>query len=137
MQGYEQYREVQANTADRGRLLMMLFDGCLNFLNLTKEGFQENDAMKSAKYMGKSQAIISELMNTLSFKHNRELAQNLASLYEFMLFYLTQANLEKSPEKVEKVIDLLKSIADSYREIVDSSRASVPYVQHIGTDASV
>ena len=135
---YEQYKTVQANTADRGRLLMMLFDGCLNFLNLTKEGFEENDTMKSAKYMSKSQAIISELMNTLSFKHNRELAQNLAGLYEFMLYYLTLANIEKSPAKVEKVIDLFGTIASSYREIVDSGKTSALGTSNItSTDASV
>ena len=135
---YEQYKTVQANTADRGKLLMMLFDGCLNFLNLTKEGFEENDAMKSAKYMSKSQAIISELMNTLSFKHNKELAQNLAGLYEFMLYYLTLANLEKSPAKVDKVIELFGTIAGSYREIVDSGKvATLCATPSTSTDASV
>ena len=121
---HEQYREVQVNTADRGRLLMMLFDGCLNFLNLTKEGFEENDIQKSSKYMSKSQAIIAELMNTLDFKQSEELAQNLASLYEFMLFYLTEANLEKDPAKVDKVIGLLGSIASGYRELIDGGKAT-------------
>jgi len=121
---HEQYREVQVNTADRGKLLMMLFDGCLNFLTLTKEGFEQNDAQKSSKYMGKSQAIIAELMNTLDFKQSEELARNLAGLYEFMLFYLTEANFEKDPVKVEKVIELLGNIASGYREVIEGGKLS-------------
>jgi flagellar protein FliS len=115
----EQYREVGCNTADKGKLLMMLFDGCLNFLSLTQEGFAEKDLQKSAKYMQKSQAIISEFLNTLDYKQGGELPKKLAGLYEFMLFYLTEANLEKSSDKVGKVIEMLSKIADGYREIIE------------------
>ncbi|MDR2337505.1 MAG: flagellar export chaperone FliS [Deltaproteobacteria bacterium] len=120
----EQYREVGCNTADKGKLLMMLFDGCLNFLNLTQEGFAEKDWQKSGKYIQKSQAIISEFINTLDYKHGGDLPKKLASLYEFMLFYLTEANLEKSPSKVGKVIEILSKIAEGYREIIEINKVT-------------
>ncbi len=122
--GRDQYREVNVNTADRGHLLIMLYDGCLNFLNLTREGFESNDLQKAAKYIQKSQAIISELLNTLDHNQGGDISKKLSSLYEFMLNYLTEANMEKSAAKVTRVHDMLNVVANGFKEIVTHGLAN-------------
>lgn len=116
---YKQYATVHISTVDRGRLLLMLYDGCIKFLKHAKEGLETRDIGKFARFLSKAQAIISELMLTLDFEKGGEIARDLDRLYDFMLFYLTEANLEKNPEKVKRVIDLIQIIADAYREVIE------------------
>lgn len=115
----QQYSTVQISTVDRGRLLVMLYDGCINFLKLSKEGLENKDLPKFARFLSKAQAIISELMLTLDFEKGGEIAKDLDRIYDFALFYLTEANLEKSPEKISKVIGIVSTIAEAYRDIVE------------------
>ena len=117
-----QYTNIQITTVDRGRLLMMLYDGCLKFLTLAKEGLVNKDIPKFAKFLSKSQAIISELMVTLDFEKGGEIARDLDRLYDFMLFHLTEANIEKNPKKVQDVIDLLAVIASAFRDVIEGKR---------------
>jgi flagellar protein FliS len=122
---HKQYNTVHVSTVDKGRLLLMLFDGCLKFLRHAKAGLETSDLSKFAKYLSKSQAIISELMLSLDFEKGGAIAKELDSLYDFMLFYLTEANLEKNATKVQKVIDLLATITSAYREVIEGEAGSV------------
>lgn len=116
---HKQYTNIHIATVDRGRLLLMLYDGCLKFLKLSKAGLEAKDLPKFARFLSKGQAIISELMLTLDFEKGGEIAKDLDRLYDFMLFYLTEANLEKNPEKIQRVINLLETIAGAYREVIE------------------
>lgn len=116
---HKQYSTVHVSTVDRGRLLLMLFDGCLKFLKHAKAGLEAKDLSKFGKYLSKSQAIISELMLTLDFQKGGNIAKDLDRLYDFMLYYLTEANLEKNPAKVQKVIELLDVIAQAYKDVIE------------------
>ena len=116
---HKQYTNVHISTVDRGRLLLMLYDGCIKFLKHAKSGLETKDIPKFARFLSKAQAIISELMLTLDFERGGEIAKDLDRIYDFALFYLTEANLEKSPDKVQKVIDLIDTIASAYRDIIE------------------
>lgn len=116
---HKQYTNVHISTADRGRLLLMLYDGCVKFLKHAKAGLESKDLPKFARFLSKAQAIISELMFTLDFEKGGQIAKDLDRLYDFMLFYLTEANLEKNPEKIQRVIGLVEVIAGAYRDIIE------------------
>ncbi|MDZ4786344.1 MAG: flagellar export chaperone FliS, partial [bacterium] len=104
------YQSVQVTTADRGRLLLMMYDGAIKFLKQSKAGLEENNIAKFCRFLTKGQAIIAELMNTLDFEKGGEIAKDLDRLYDFMLFYLTEANLYRDAKRVSKVIDLLDTV---------------------------
>ncbi|MCC6931769.1 MAG: flagellar export chaperone FliS [Deltaproteobacteria bacterium] len=122
-QAHNQYRTVQFTTIDRGRLLLMMYEGCLKFLGQAKEALEARDIAKFARFLSKSQAIISELMNTLDFEKGGKIARDLDRLYDFMLFYLTEANLHKDPQKIQRVIKMMESISDAYHDIINSGKA--------------
>jgi flagellar protein FliS len=124
---HKQYANVHFTTVDRGKLLLMMYDGGLNFLRHAKSALESKDVPKFAKYLSKSQAIIAELMNTLDFEAGGQIAKDLDRLYDFMLFYLTEANLQKDAKKIQRVIDLLEMIAGAYREVIESGR----YIEEI------
>lgn len=118
------YQNVQVTTTDRGRLLLMMYEGAIKFLKQAKSGLETNDIAKFCRFLSKGQAIIAELMNTLDFEKGGEIARDLDRLYDFMLFYLTEANLHRDPKRIQKVIGLIDTIYSAYKEIIDSERKS-------------
>lgn len=114
----KQYSVNQYSTIDRGKLLMMMFDGALNFLRHSVEGHAKGNKAQFSRFLSKAQAVIAELNNTLDFEKGGEVAQQLERLYDFMLHHLTHANLEKSGDKVEDVIRVLSPIVEAYRTIL-------------------
>lgn len=113
------YQSVQVTTTDRGRLLLMMYEGAIKFLKQAKAGLETNDIPKFCRFLSKSQAIVAELMNTLDFEKGGSIARDLDRLYDFMLFYLTEANLYRDPKRIAKVIGLLDTIYSAYKEIIE------------------
>ena len=133
---HQKYQTVQVTSVDRGRLLIMLYDGCIKFLKLSKEGLEQKDMAKFARFLSKAQAIISELMVTLDFEKGGKIAQDLDKLYDFMLFHLTEANIEKNPAKIQNVISLVETVAAAYREIVEKPAIEKTEEKKPATEAS-
>jgi flagellar protein FliS len=117
------YQSVQVTTTDRGRLLLMMYEGAIKFLKQAKSGLETNDIAKFCRFLSKAQAIIAELMNTLDFEKGGTIARDLDRLYDFMLFYLTEANLYRDPKRISKVISLIDTIYSAYKEIIEGNKA--------------
>jgi flagellar protein FliS len=118
------YKTVQVTTTDRGRLLLMMYEGAIKFLKQAKAGIEANDVAKFCRFLSKGQAIIAELMNTLDFEKGGQIARDLDRLYDFMLFYLTEANLHRDPARVQKTIGLLDTIYGAYKDIIENQKAA-------------
>jgi flagellar protein FliS len=113
-----QYQEVQFTTADRGRLLLLMFEGALTFLERARAGLEAGNIEHFGHQLGKAQAVIAELMHTLDHKAGGTIAANLERLYQFMLDHLVEANLQKSPRHVVQVSRVLDIITGAYREVL-------------------
>ncbi|MFN4896971.1 MAG: flagellar export chaperone FliS [Pseudomonadota bacterium] len=123
---HDTYQAVQITTTDRACLLLMMYEGAIKFLKQSKAGIEEKDIVKFCKYLGKGQAIIAELMNTLDFKQGGTIARDLDRLYDFMLFYLSEANLYRDGERVGRVIKLLDNIYSAFKEVIESGKHLAP-----------
>ena len=119
---HKQYTNVHISTIDRGRLLLMMYDGLLKFLRHCADGLDQKDVPKFARFLSKSQAIVSELSNTLDHEAGGIIAHDLERLYDFMMYYLTEANLEKSAKKVRMVSEIVQKIASAYRDIIEGKK---------------
>jgi flagellar protein FliS len=120
------YQAVQITTTDRGRLLLMMYEGGIKFLKQACIGLEEKDIAKFCRFLGKGQAIIAELVNTLDYEKGGTIAYDLERLYDFMLFYLSEANLYRDGERVLKVIDLLNTIYSAFKEIIEGGKHLEP-----------
>ncbi len=121
---HDAYQAVQVTTTDRGRLLLMMYEGAIKFLKLSVVGLEEKDIPKFCRYLSKGQAIIAELMNTLDFEKGGNIARDLDRLYDFMLFYLSEANLYRDPQRITKVLGLIDTIYSAYREIIEGKQGA-------------
>jgi len=120
---HQTYQSVQITTTDRGRLLLMMYEGAIKFLKQSRAGLEANDMMKFCRFLSKAQAIIAELMNTLDFEKGGKIAKDLDRLYDFMLFYLTEANLHRDAKRITRVIGLIETIYSAYKEIIEGEKA--------------
>ena len=120
-----QYQEVQLATADRGRLLLLMFEGALAFLARARAGLEAGDIERFGYHLGKAQAVIAELMHTLDHKAGGAIAGNLERLYQFMLEHLVEGNLQKSPRHVAQVSRTLDIISGAYREVLGPDLSQV------------
>ncbi len=123
-QGYAaRYAEAQVNVVDRERLLLLVLEGGTKFLRLSRETLAAGDSVRFAEYLARSQAVISELLGTLDHRAGGAIATDLARLYEFMLFHLTEANTCRSVRHVDEVIQVFGIIAASFREALEGRTA--------------
>jgi flagellar protein FliS len=119
------YQQAQVATADRGQLLILMFDGGLRFLAQAENGLRNDRLEEFSSQLARAQAVIAELLHTLDHKAGGEIAAQLERLYRFMLEHLVEANLQKSVRHLEQVRRVLSIIADAYREVVAQGPAAL------------
>jgi flagellar protein FliS len=103
---------------DRGRLLLAMYEGALAFLNQAEAALGDGDVDRFVHCLGRAQGIISELMATIDRRPHPRLAAMLEQLYEFMLFRLTEANMERDAAPIRHVARLLGRTYESYRQVI-------------------
>ena len=119
------YAAAEVSVPDRGRLLLLVLEGGAKFLRLTRDALAAGDFTRFGENLARAQAIISELLATLDHDAGGAIAADLARLYDFMLFHLTEANVRKSVQHVEQVMAVFGTIAGAYRDVIDGRRIVV------------
>jgi flagellar protein FliS len=115
-----QYKQQSILTAPPGRLVVMLYDGCLRFLFQAAYAMREGDRPNSQDRMRRAEAIIDELTVTLDHERGGEIASRLQGIYAFCRKHLIEASVEQNPAKIEEVSELLGELRDACAEIADS-----------------
>jgi len=114
---YAQYRQNSVETASPTRLVVMLYDGAVRFLSQGLAAMQAGQHVQQSILIGKAQAIIAHLHDTLDTEIGSAFAQSLAKIYTALLATLTQANIEDSPKPVENAIEILRELRETWAEV--------------------
>lgn len=128
---YQTYTNNAVTTASPGELTLMLYNGCLKFINQAKKAIASKDIEAKNTNIQKAQAIIQELMVTL----NMEVAvsESLLSLYDYLNRRLTEANIKNDAAILEEVEGFVKEFRDTWKEVIQKNRQ----LQHAGTGGQV
>ena len=117
---FQRYRAVKIQTASPAQIMIMLYDGAIRFALIARKKIDEKDYAAKGTYLGKVQAILSELMSSLDFSVAPELCERLEQLYLYMMERLTKANLDLDTQPVDEVVELLKTLRDGWNEALVS-----------------
>lgn len=117
---FQRYRAVKIQTASPAQIMIMLYDGAIRFALIAKKKIEEKDYAAKGTYIGKVQAIISELMSSLDFSIAPELCTQLEQLYIYMMEQLTDANLNLKVDNLDVVVRLLRTLRDGWSEALGS-----------------
>ena len=116
----QRYKAVKIQTASPAQIMIMLYDGAIRFSLVAKKKIEEKDYAAKGTYIGKVQAIVSELMSSLDFSIAPELCSRLEQLYIYIIEQLTISNLELKTEPLDVVVELLKTLRDGWSEALTS-----------------
>jgi flagellar secretion chaperone FliS len=115
--GYEAYKKTQIQTADQGSLILICYDGAINFLKKAKKAQQDNDEPTRSISFNKAQGLLWELKNGLNFDAG-EIAYNLEALYNYMIRRIMYADYHKNLEVVDEVVVYLQELRESWEKII-------------------
>ena len=114
----KQYQQSQIQTASPEKIIIMLYDGAIQFLNKALKAIENNDIQESHNNIIGAQRIISEFMNTLDVEAGGDVCRNLYSLYEYMHYRLVQANIQKNKNMIEEVLHHLKELKETWEQAI-------------------
>jgi flagellar protein FliS len=121
---WKSYRQVATQTAPRGQLVLMLFEGAIRFLERALVGFTKDDPAEFNQTINnnviRAQDIISELNASLNLEAGGELAVHLRRIYDYLDYRLTQSNLKKEASGIRESIERLTVLRDAWASMLAS-----------------
>ncbi|HEX2770597.1 MAG TPA: flagellar export chaperone FliS [Geobacteraceae bacterium] len=115
----KQYQQTQVSTSSPEKILLMLYDGAINFSRIAQEKAANGDKSERGKYVSKAQAIVAELMNTLDHDTGGVIAARLEQLYLYIINEYVQANVNNSVSSLGNTIKILSMLRDTWAEAIE------------------
>lgn len=128
MRGASAYARVGVETgvmsASPHQLIVMLFDGAQAALRAARLHMQQGNVTEKGKSISKAIDIVSNgLVAGLDHERGGDVAVNLASLYDYVVRLLLQANLHNDEHRLDEAAQLLDNISSAWREIAPQARS--------------
>lgn len=118
--GYLQYSQVQIKTANKGKLIILLYQGALRFMKKALIQLEQKDMEGKGKSLIRAQDIILELLYALDqdmLAKGNELAHNLQRLYLYCYRRLVRANVDMDPGAIKEVAELMASLLEAWEKV--------------------
>lgn len=120
--GYDMYQKNKVMTASPAELTLMLYEGAIKFINVAIMGIDQKNIEKAHNNIVKATRIIEEFRNSLDFKY--PVAKDFDVVYEYILRRLVEANVNKDKEILEECLTHLRSMRDTWKEVMQTGRPS-------------
>ena len=120
------YKQVQIQTANKGQLIVMLYQGAIRFMKKALILLEEKDMEGKGNNLIKAQDIVLELLYALDqqmLDGGNELALNLQRLYLYSYRQLVQANIKTNPKLIEEVVGLMTNLLEAWEEVVSGEES--------------
>ncbi len=118
--GLGAYKKTSVETASKEQILLMLYQAAIKNCKKGIEAIEQKNLAKKGEYIGKMQDIVVELSNSLDFEVGGDVAKELASLYDYLLYASTQANIKIEKSHLEGCLKVLNTLYDGWSEAIKS-----------------
>ncbi len=122
--GYGAYKKTAVSTASKEQILLMLYQAAIKNCKKAIEAIEAKQIAQKGEYIGKLQDIVIELNNSLDFEVGGDIAKELSSLYDYMLFASTQANIKIDAEPLHGCLNVLNTLYEGWSEAIKSLKAA-------------
>lgn len=112
----QQYNNSKILTASPAELTLMLYEGAIKFCNIAITGIEQKDIQKAHNNIVKTERIINHFRVTLDTKY--PVAEDFDRVYEYLERRLVEANVKKDKEILEEVCMHLRSMRDTWKEVM-------------------
>jgi len=117
---FAQYNNNKIMTASPAELTLMLYEGAIKFCNIAIDAAEQKNVMKAHSNIVKVENIIAYLRNTLDMQY--AVAKEYDRMYDYLQRRLFQANMKKYVEILKEVNTHLRSIRDTWKEVMRINR---------------
>lgn len=116
---YAVYERNRIMTASPAELTLMLYEGAIKFCNIAIVSIEKNDIEKAHNNIKKVEDIITEFQATLNHKY--PVAKEFDNVYSYLQQRLLEANLKKDKEILEEVLEHLRTMRDTWKEVMQKA----------------
>ena len=115
----KQYQTSNITTATPEKLMILLFDGAIQFLQKAKKAISENNYKERSENIDGARKIIRELMRTIDLENGNDVSKQLFKLYNRMAMNLIKANVQRNSGKIDEVIEDLTNIRWGFQKAIE------------------
>jgi flagellar secretion chaperone FliS len=116
--GLGAYKKTSVETASKEQILLMLYQAAIKNCKKAMEAIEQKNIAKKGEYIAKMQDIVVELSNSLDFEVGGEVAKELSSLYDYILYSSTQANIKIEKSHLEGCLRVLNTLYEGWTEAI-------------------
>jgi flagellar secretion chaperone FliS len=116
-----QYTQRNVMTATPGQLVVMLYDGMIRFLQQGAAALDRGDRGEAGLKMSRAQAIVTELRCTLDMTQGA-VAQNLASIYDWVTDEMMTARVEGDAARIRFVTAQMTELRGAWAQIAGTEK---------------
>lgn len=123
------YKTTSIQTAGQGRLVIMLFEGAIRFMNRFADATRERRIEEAHNNSIKSQRIMTELILALDHAKGGDVSRVIEVAYEDIRRRMIQANIRKDLDLVVGIVADLESFRETWSQVfkmVDLEGAAPP-----------
>lgn len=123
------YQNNAITTASGPQLTLMLYNGCIRFINQGIKALNENNYEQKNINIQKAQNIIQEFMLTLN--RDIDLSNDLLSLYDFIHHQLQQGNIKNDEKLLLEALEFVTDFRDTWKEAMGKAATQLPEVERV------
>ncbi len=115
----KQYQTSNITTATPEKLMILLFDGMLQFLQKAKNAIAENNLRERAENIENARKILRELMRTIDLENGNDVSKQLFRLYNRLAMNLIKANVQRNAGLIDDVIQDITNIRWGFQKAIE------------------
>lgn len=115
----KQYQTNNITTASPEKLMIMLLDGAIQFLQKAKVAIDEKKYQERSVNIESARKIIRELMRTIDLENGNDVSKSLFRLYSKMATNLIKANVSKNITLIDEVINDLVNVRWGFQKAIE------------------
>ncbi|MDR3205295.1 MAG: flagellar export chaperone FliS [Deltaproteobacteria bacterium] len=122
--GSEIYKQTQVTTVDKGRLIIILYEGAIRFIREAIKAQENGDIPLKASSINRALDIIAELNQSLNMQEGGDIAVNLRRIYKFWNDHLLKAKVSRDGQGLSDVESMMISLAQAWQVVCQDPEAA-------------
>lgn len=115
--GIRCYQETEVQTIGPEKLIVLLYEGLVRYLNQARAALATRDMAAKARQINNAQAVVLELRNALDHEAGGAIAGNLAALYNYIFTENINALIDNDPRHIDNNLRVLQPLLDAWSRI--------------------
>lgn len=120
------YREREVLTASPEKLVVMIFDHVLVNLRRARVAIEANNIERRVQALSRAREGVMELLMSVDPERGGPIANNLLSLYSFVVRELFEVGRSKDVRKLDAVLKVMTNLREAFAAVAADPTVAVP-----------